>query len=88
MCSEIQDTLDKRTQGKNVDAKLLELTNKFYTIIPHDFGHKKPPLLDKTDILQDKLQLLNVRIVADQNAIETLSVSIAFWSATIRNSMI
>lgn len=54
---DIQDTLDKKA-GNN--AKLLELTNKFYTIIPHDFGHKKPPLIDNAQLLQEKLQLLNV----------------------------
>lgn len=34
------------------DAQILDLSNQFYTLIPHDFGMKKPPLLSNLDYIQ------------------------------------
>ena len=34
---------------------LLDASNRFYTLIPHDFGMKKPPLLDNLELIQVKL---------------------------------
>jgi len=31
---------------------LLDASNRFYTLIPHDFGMKKPPLLDNLELIQ------------------------------------
>lgn len=39
------------SQGSS-DAQILDLSNRFYTLIPHDFGMKKPPLLNNTDSVQ------------------------------------
>ena len=33
-------------------TQIVDATNRFYTLIPHDFGLKKPPLLDKPDIIK------------------------------------
>ncbi|XP_075060451.1 poly [ADP-ribose] polymerase 1 [Mixophyes fleayi] len=41
------------------EARLLDLSNRFYTLIPHDFGMKKPPLLDKEEYIQAKVQMLD-----------------------------
>ncbi|XP_053548122.1 poly [ADP-ribose] polymerase 1-like [Bombina bombina] len=41
------------------EARLLDLSNRFYTLIPHDFGMKKPPLLDNLDYIQAKVQMLD-----------------------------
>lgn len=30
----------------------LDASNRFYTLIPHDFGMKKPPLLDTNEIIK------------------------------------
>ena len=32
--------------------RLLDCSNRFFTLIPHDFGMKKPPLLDNPDIVK------------------------------------
>lgn len=37
---------------------LTPLTNQFYTLIPHDFGYKTPPLLDSVDMVKEKLEML------------------------------
>uniref|UniRef100_A0A672QQN9 Poly [ADP-ribose] polymerase n=1 Tax=Sinocyclocheilus grahami TaxID=75366 RepID=A0A672QQN9_SINGR len=41
------------------EALILDLSNRFYTLIPHDFGMKKPPLLNNMDYIQQKVQMLD-----------------------------
>jgi len=36
---------------KNKRDKVIMVTNKFYTLIPHDFGIKTPQLIDSKEIL-------------------------------------
>jgi poly [ADP-ribose] polymerase len=33
-------------------TKFLDASNRFYTLIPHDFGMKKPPLLDTDEVIR------------------------------------
>ncbi len=40
------------------EAQILDLSNRFYTLIPHDFGMKKPPLLNNLDYIQVRTQIL------------------------------
>ncbi len=42
--------------------KLEELTNKFFTIIPHNFGRNRPPIISDDSVLQGKKEMLLVRI--------------------------
>ena len=39
------------------DSQILDLSNRFYTLIPHDFGMKKPPLLNNLDYIQVRTQI-------------------------------
>lgn len=39
------------------ESQILDLSNRFYTLIPHDFGMKKPPLLNSLDYIQVKLNI-------------------------------
>ncbi|XP_076873886.1 poly [ADP-ribose] polymerase 1 isoform X2 [Brachyhypopomus gauderio] len=41
------------------ESLILDLSNQFYTLIPHDFGMKKPPLLSNLDYIQAKVQMLD-----------------------------
>uniref|UniRef100_A0A8C6KUZ6 Poly [ADP-ribose] polymerase n=1 Tax=Nothobranchius furzeri TaxID=105023 RepID=A0A8C6KUZ6_NOTFU len=41
------------------EAQILDLSNRFYTLIPHDFGMKKPPLLNNLDYVQAKVEMLD-----------------------------
>ncbi|BFZ12172.1 hypothetical protein BsWGS_15210 [Bradybaena similaris] len=53
--TELQLLIDtKGSQSKVVDA-----TNRFYTAVPHDFGLKKPPLLDTAEIIKQKIDMLD-----------------------------
>lgn len=38
--------------------KVTDATNRFYTLIPHNFGTDSPPLLDNKEIIQSKLEML------------------------------
>ena len=38
---------------------ILDATNRFFTIIPHDFGLNNPPMLDNDDIIASKTQMLD-----------------------------
>src|SRR3990167_7368915 len=39
-------------------SKFVSLSNKFYTIVPHNFGMKAPPVIDNIDLLCSKLDML------------------------------
>uniref|UniRef100_A0A8C8R4N6 Poly [ADP-ribose] polymerase n=1 Tax=Pelusios castaneus TaxID=367368 RepID=A0A8C8R4N6_9SAUR len=41
------------------ESQILDLSNRFYTLIPHDFGMKKPPLLNNLEQIQAKVQMLD-----------------------------
>ncbi|XP_047140981.1 poly [ADP-ribose] polymerase 1 isoform X1 [Hydra vulgaris] len=40
-------------------SKILDASNRFYTLIPHDFGMKKPPLLDNEELIKLKIGMLD-----------------------------
>ncbi|XP_051981100.1 poly [ADP-ribose] polymerase 1, partial [Xyrauchen texanus] len=55
LLSEVQQAVaDNASQ-----SLILDLSNRFYTLIPHDFGMKKPPLLSNLDYIQQKVQMLD-----------------------------
>ncbi|KAM9182402.1 protein mono-ADP-ribosyltransferase PARP3 [Mergus octosetaceus] len=41
-------------------ARLEELSSRFYTIVPHNFGRARPPLIDSPDLLRAKKDMLLV----------------------------
>lgn len=47
--NELSNIIDSDDKIKN--SKVIEITNKFYTLIPHDFGIKTPQLIDSKEIL-------------------------------------
>uniref|UniRef100_A0A8C5WDR3 Poly [ADP-ribose] polymerase n=1 Tax=Leptobrachium leishanense TaxID=445787 RepID=A0A8C5WDR3_9ANUR len=63
---ELQDALQKKAKKD----KLSELTSRFYTIIPHNFGRTTPPVIDSQDVLQAKKDMLLV--LADIELAQTL----------------
>lgn len=53
--TEVQEMI-KNTTGS--DSKFLDASNRFFTLIPHDFGMKSPPLLDNPDFVKAKIDML------------------------------
>ncbi|CAF0974380.1 unnamed protein product [Adineta steineri] len=38
---------------------IVDASNRFYTLIPHDFGLAKPPLLDNVDLIKTKTEMID-----------------------------
>ncbi|XP_063079036.1 poly [ADP-ribose] polymerase 1 [Engraulis encrasicolus] len=55
LLSEVQQAVSDSAS----ESTILDLSNRFYTLIPHDFGMKKPPLLSNLDYIQAKVQMLD-----------------------------
>lgn len=47
---ELSNIMDS-SEEKRKKEKCIEVTNKFYSLIPHDFGIKTPQLIDSKEIL-------------------------------------
>ena len=41
------------------ESKFLDCSNRFFTLIPHDFDMKKPPILDNPDFVKMKIEMLD-----------------------------
>ena len=50
----VLSTLLEEIKGARDPSRILDGSNQFYTLIPHDFGMKKPPLLDSEDAIRSK----------------------------------
>ena len=56
---EVLEELEAAIESKK--AKQIEqVTSRFYTVIPHAFGRRVPPLIDSLELLQKKFDMLNV----------------------------
>lgn len=67
---ELEDTLNKA--GSKVE--LVGLSNKFYTLIPHNFGLAKAPIIDTTEKINQKREMVD-SLMDIQNAYEMMRVS-------------
>lgn len=54
------EALEDAIKACETRSRLAELTSKFYTIIPHDFGRRTPPVIADLDTLQKKFEMLLV----------------------------
>ncbi|XP_062923847.1 protein mono-ADP-ribosyltransferase PARP3 [Mobula hypostoma] len=54
------DELEEALKSPNNTKQLEELSSKFYTIIPHYFGRNRPPVINTTEVLQAKKDMLLV----------------------------
>ena len=45
------DSFDSSSQSL-LNTKFLDASNRFFTLIPHDFGMNKPPLLNNPDYIK------------------------------------
>jgi len=54
--TEAQDMIKNETGS---ESKFLDASNRFFTLIPHDFGMRSPPLLDNPDLVKSKIDMLD-----------------------------
>ena len=52
-------TLLQEIKGDKNPARILDGSNQFYTLIPHDFGMQKPPLLETEEVINTKTLMLD-----------------------------
>lgn len=58
---EVLEEIESELKNSNPSLqKLIEASNKFYTLIPHDFGNERPPIIQDSRLLQKKYDLLGV----------------------------
>ncbi len=55
---EIEEVL--KSTGANKSTKINDLSSKFYTVIPQDFGRTVPPAINTQELLQKKYDMLVV----------------------------
>ncbi len=51
--------LHTEINGGKSPSKLLDASNRFFTLIPHDFGLNMPPVLDSNELIAAKTQMLD-----------------------------
>ncbi|KAL3311083.1 Poly [ADP-ribose] polymerase 1 [Cichlidogyrus casuarinus] len=62
--SQLADFVNDSTENGTVNfdaraqAQVLGMSQKFFTLIPHDFGMRLPPVLDNLDLIRQKLRML------------------------------
>ncbi|XP_065208896.1 poly [ADP-ribose] polymerase-like [Planococcus citri] len=56
--TELQNCISASGDRKTTNRNILGLTNRFYTLIPHNFGVDNPPLLNNMDTIQQKHEML------------------------------
>lgn len=54
----LEEALKKQRPSQK---KLEELSSRFYTIIPHNFGRNRPPSINTQEVIQAKKDMLLVR---------------------------
>uniref|UniRef100_G1KFB0 Poly [ADP-ribose] polymerase n=1 Tax=Anolis carolinensis TaxID=28377 RepID=G1KFB0_ANOCA len=55
----ILNEVQQAVSDGGTESQILDLSNRFYTLIPHDFGMKKPPLLNSLDYIKSKVEMLD-----------------------------
>ncbi|XP_069500129.1 protein mono-ADP-ribosyltransferase PARP3-like isoform X1 [Ambystoma mexicanum] len=66
---EIERSLLSKASKKNLE----ELSSRFYTIVPHNFGRMRPPIIDTAEVIQAKKDMLLV--LADIELAQTLQAN-------------
>ena len=54
--TEAQNILNE--DDKNNAPRILDCSNRFYTLIPHDFGMNSVPLLDNLELIKSKIEMV------------------------------
>lgn len=59
---EVLQELETAMTKKSGKATLQELSSKFFTTVPHNFGRTRPPTIDSKDIVETKKEMLMVSL--------------------------
>ncbi|XP_059184953.1 protein mono-ADP-ribosyltransferase PARP3 [Centropristis striata] len=67
---EVLEEIEEAMNKKSKHSRLEELSSKFFTTIPHNFGRSRPPVIDNAEIVEKKKEMLMV--LADIEVAQTL----------------
>ncbi|XP_008295097.1 protein mono-ADP-ribosyltransferase PARP3 [Stegastes partitus] len=67
---EVLEELEAAMSQKRGRQRLEELSSKFFTTVPHNFGRQRPPTIDNNEIIEKKKEMLMV--LADIELAQTL----------------
>ncbi|KAG8007842.1 Poly [ADP-ribose] polymerase 3 [Nibea albiflora] len=67
---EVLEEIEAAMKQKKASARLQELSSKFFTTVPHNFGRNRPPTIDTQEIIDQKKEMLMV--LADIELAQTL----------------
>lgn len=56
---EVLEEIEEKLKSKS-RAGIDELSSKFYTVVPQDFGRQRPPPINTPELLQSKYDMLTV----------------------------
>ncbi|KAI6661255.1 Poly polymerase 1 [Oopsacas minuta] len=56
---ELETLINSGSDATTHKGRFLDLSNKFYTLIPHDFGLESPPLLVNAEVIKEKSEMLD-----------------------------
>ena len=76
----LEDIEEQLEKSRKNNRKLADLSSKFYTVVPHSFGRRIPPVIGDQTMLQKKMDMLNVlsdievALAAESKAQNTKSV--------------
>lgn len=59
--------------------KLVELANSFYSLIPHDFGMQRPPIIDSAKKIKKKMAMLEVMQSFNSEKKQLTCASLGTW---------
>ncbi|KNC51314.1 poly synthetase 2 [Thecamonas trahens ATCC 50062] len=83
---EIEDELN----GPGRRHVLTDLSSNFYTLVPHVFGMRRPPVIDSIDMLKTKIQLMDALsdIQATTKSLKSVATSSGLHPITARYNML
>lgn len=57
---EVLEEIEAAMNQKRGSSRLEELSSKFFTTVPHNFGRNRPPTINRKDIVEQKKEMLMV----------------------------
>lgn len=58
---EVLEEIEAAMKQRRGNSRLEELSSKFFTTVPHNFGRNRPPTINSQEIVEQKKEMLMVR---------------------------
>lgn len=59
---EVLEEIEAAMTQRRGNTRLEELSSKFFTTIPHNFGRNRPPTINSKEVVEQKKEMLMVRL--------------------------